>query len=66
LGLSGSLVYSQNLRKPYRDETLEKLALLSDVKTLAIEIPKLDGPLARALADAEVADAVMSSFSFCT
>jgi hypothetical protein len=57
LGLSGSLVYSQTLRKPYRDEPLEKLALLSDVKTLAIEIPKLDGPLARALADAEVADA---------
>jgi hypothetical protein len=57
LGLSASVVYSQTLQKPDRDETLEKLTLLSNVKSLAIEIPKLDGPLARALANAELADA---------
>jgi hypothetical protein len=55
--LSGSLSYSQTTLKPDRDEALQKLALLSDVKTLAIEVPKLDGPLGRALADAEIADA---------
>ncbi|HKO42707.1 MAG TPA: hypothetical protein VJU84_05430 [Pyrinomonadaceae bacterium] len=56
-GLSTSLAYSQTLVKPDRDGDLQKLALLSEVKTLAIEIPKLDGPLARALAKAEIADA---------
>lgn len=38
-------------------EAIQKMALLADVKTLALEIPKLDGPLARALAHAEIADA---------
>ncbi len=56
LCLSSSLGHIQN--PPRRsDQTLDKLTLLADIKTLAIEIPKLDGPLARALAKAEVADA---------
>ena len=57
LGLSASLCYSQTIVKADRDDATQKMALLSEVKTLAIEIPKLDGPLARALADAEIADA---------
>jgi hypothetical protein len=57
LGLSASLVYSQTIMKADRDDGPKRMALLSEVKTLAIEIPKLDGPLARALADAEIADA---------
>ena len=55
LGLSASFVYAQSVRD--RDHDLQRLTLLADVKTLALEIPKLDGPLARALANAEVADA---------
>jgi len=57
LVLSASLGYSQTNVKPYRDDATRKLLLLSEVKNLAIEIPRLDGPLARALADAEIADA---------
>ena len=49
--------YSQTTPKRSGDEELQKLSLLSDLKTLAIEVPKLDGPLARALADAEIANA---------
>jgi len=55
LGLSASFAYSQTSLK--QDDALQKMALLADVKTLAIEIPKLDGSLARALANAEIADA---------
>ena len=40
-----------------RNEALQKSVLLSDLKTLALEIPKMDGPLARAMAQAEIADA---------
>lgn len=57
LGLSASLGYSQTIGNKDRDDSPQKTALLSEVKTLAIEIPKLDGPLARALAHAEIADA---------
>lgn len=57
LALFGSVAYSQTIPKPDRDEALHRLALLSDVKTLATEVPKLDGPLARALANVEIADA---------
>lgn len=46
-----------NLRPSRNEAALQRLALTSDLKTLALEIPKLDGPLARALADAEIADA---------
>ena len=55
LCVSASLVYSQTISKD--DEELRKAVLLSDLKSLALEIPKLDGPLARALANAEIADA---------
>lgn len=60
--LWSSSSYSQTINsQPDRDEkALQKVALLSDVKTLALEISKLDGSLARALADAEVADAAWS------
>jgi hypothetical protein len=57
LGLSGSFAYSQTIPKPDQAEALQRLVLLSEVKTLAIEIPKLDGSLARALANSEIADA---------
>lgn len=57
LSLSAWLGYSQTTPKRSADEELQKLTLLSDVKALAIEVPKLDGPLARALADAEIANA---------
>ena len=57
LCVSVLLVHAQKNSKSDGDEELQKLALLSDLKSLALEIPKLDGPLARALADAEIADA---------
>jgi hypothetical protein len=57
LSLSALLGYSQTTPKRNGDEALPRLSLLADLKTLAIEVPKLDGPLARALADAEIADA---------
>jgi hypothetical protein len=51
------LASAQTIPKPDRDEELQRLVLLSDLKNLAIEIPRLDGSLARAMADAEIADA---------
>ena len=57
LCLSASVPYSHIPHTRDGDKTLQKAALLSDLKTLALEIPKLDGPLARALANAEIADA---------
>ena len=57
LGLLASFAYSETNLKQVKDDDLQKMVLLSAVKTLAIEIPKLDGSLARALANAEVADA---------
>lgn len=51
-----SLGYSQSSSNNY-DLELRKAVLLSDLKTLALEVPKLDGPLARAFAKAEIADA---------
>ena len=42
------------------DKTPQRLALASDLKGLAFEIPKIDGSLARALAKAEIADAAWS------
>jgi hypothetical protein len=57
LCLSVSLAYSQTASKTDNDNSLQNAVLLSDVKTLALEIPKLDSPLARALANAEIADA---------
>jgi hypothetical protein len=48
------LVYPQSAA---RDRELLKAAVLGDLKTLALEIPKLDAPLARATASAEIADA---------
>jgi hypothetical protein len=59
-GLLGSVAYSQTIPKSDPDEALQMLALLSNVQTLATEIPKLDGSLARALAQAEIADAAWS------
>ena len=56
-GLSGSLAYAQTIPKPDPDGAMQRLALLSNVQTLATEVPKLDGSLARALAHAEIADA---------
>ena len=55
--LSALFCYSQTVSKRGGDEALQKLTLMSDVKTLALEVPKLDGQLARALAQAELADA---------
>jgi hypothetical protein len=57
--LSNLSSYSQTVshRPGPNESALQRLALTSDLKNLAIEIPKLDGPLARALADAEIADA---------
>lgn len=55
--LSGLLAYAQTDARPDQDAALRKLALLSDVKTLAVEVAKLDGALARSMAEAEVADA---------
>jgi hypothetical protein len=44
--------------KPEQDETaLEKLTLLSDLKNLAVEVPKIEGEVSRAFAYAEIADA---------
>ncbi|HEY6121643.1 MAG TPA: hypothetical protein VIV66_16915 [Pyrinomonadaceae bacterium] len=59
LFLGSSSSYSQTVNsQPADDEkAFRKVALLSDLKTLAIEVPKIDGSLARALADAEIADA---------
>lgn len=58
LGLTASLVGAQTAPKVNRNEAaMQKTVLLSDLKTLALEIPKMDGPLARALAQAEIADA---------
>jgi hypothetical protein len=53
-------LYSQSLDGgPNRDEIqLQKLTLISDLKSLAVEIPKIEGPLARALAATAIADAV--------
>ena len=55
--LTALFCYSQTAPKRSGDEALQKLTLMSDVKTLALEVPKLDGQLARALAQAELADA---------
>ena len=57
LCLSVSFTYAQKISKNDGDEGLQKLTLITDLKTLALEIPKLDGPLARAIAQAEIADA---------
>jgi hypothetical protein len=57
LGLSAVFAYSQTIPPADANDALQKAVLLSDIKTLALEIPKLDGPLARALAHAEIADA---------
>jgi hypothetical protein len=54
---STSLAITQTISKNNSDRVLRRTALQSDVKTLALEVPKLDGPLARALAEAETADA---------
>jgi hypothetical protein len=56
-GLLASVAYSQTNLKQDKDDDLPKMALLFELKTLAVEIPKLDGSPARALANAEVADA---------
>ena len=55
--VSVSIVYAQKNSKNDNDEELQRLTLKTDLKSLALEIPKLDGPLARALAQAEIADA---------
>jgi hypothetical protein len=55
--VSVSFVYAQKTSKSDGDEALQRLTLISDLKSLALEIPKLEGPLARALANAEIADA---------
>ena len=52
-----SFAYAQTPATKDSNNTLRKAVLLSDVKTLALEIPKLDTPLARAMAQAEIADA---------
>jgi hypothetical protein len=58
LGLSAwFVVHSQSDGRSDQDQALRKLALVSDVKNLAIEIPRLDGVLARSLAKAEIGDA---------
>ena len=57
LVFSTSFAYSQTVHKKDKGDALQRLVLLADVKTLALEIPKLDGVLARALAHAEIADA---------
>ena len=57
LWLTTLSVLSQTNPKNKSNETLQKAVLLADVRTLALEIPKLDGPLARGLASAEIADA---------
>ena len=57
LCVSISLVHAQRNPKNDADEALQQLTLLTDLKSLALEIPKLAGPLARALANAEIADA---------
>lgn len=52
-----SFVSAQKISKSDGDEVMQRLTLITDLKSLALEIPKLDGPLARALAAAEIADA---------
>ena len=54
LCISASSVHAQAIST---DKDVLKTALLGDLKTLALEIPKLDSPLARATAGAEIADA---------
>ena len=55
--LSASLGYSQTVPTQSKNVELQKAVLLSDLRTLAVEIPKLDGQLARAMGKAEIADA---------
>ena len=55
--LTSLFCYSQTAPKRSGDEALQKFTLMADIKTLALEIPRLDGQLARALAQAELADA---------
>lgn len=57
LFLFASCAYSQRSPKNDAEYELRKAVLLSDVKTLVLDIPKLDSPLARAMAQAEIADA---------
>jgi hypothetical protein len=54
---SASSAYSQTTSKEDANAALQRAVLLSDLNTLALEIPKLDGQLARAMAKAEIADA---------
>ena len=55
--LAALSVIPQTDPKSKSNESLQKAVLLADLKSLALEVPKLDGPLARALANAEIADA---------
>lgn len=55
--LAVSLVLAQTASDAENDRALQKAVLLSEVKSLALEIPKLDSSLARAMAGAEIADA---------
>ena len=55
--LAASLVCAQAVPKVETDPELQRAVLLSEVRTLALEVPKLDDLLSRALANAEIADA---------
>ena len=55
--LAASVVCAQTSPKVENERELQRAVLLSEVKILALEIPKLDSSLARAMAGAEVADA---------
>ena len=57
LFVAASLVRAQTASDVESDRALQRAVLLSEVKTLALEIPKLDSSLARAMAGAEIADA---------
>lgn len=57
LFFAASLVRAQTASDVENDRALQRAVLLSEVKTLALEIPKLDSSLARAMAAAEIADA---------
>jgi hypothetical protein len=57
LFVAASLIRAQTASQAENDRALQRAVLLSEVKTLALEIPKLDSSLARAMAGAEIADA---------
>lgn len=62
MGLLVSIVHGQSMQVPTKPDELlqEKLSLLSDLQGLAARAKQLEKPLARGIAEAEIADAAWS------